>query len=192
MNTNTDLAKVIAYDENSQDATDAARAADAKFRSEGFTPILVPSTRGRLMTDLGMLNFQPTYYRTLPTGRLQQIDRVVLIGLNADRATYEYLEFNPGTLEMRNVYARGVRVVNRDIINNVEVVTRIDEVKFHATAVVTRQVALVVAYDVGLASTEASALHRSTFQHLNSVHHHFLTIGASQTLFEWIASCENL
>ena len=73
----TDLAKVIAYDETSQDAIDAARALDAKFRSEGFTSLLVPSARGRLRADMERLNFQPTYHRTLPTGRLQKIDRVV-------------------------------------------------------------------------------------------------------------------
>jgi hypothetical protein len=187
----TDLAKVIAYNENSQDATTAALALDAKFRSEGFTSLLVPSTRARLMADLRGLNFQPTYYRTLPTGRLQKIDRVVLIGLNADRATYEYLEFNPGTLEMRNVYDRGARVVNRVMIDGVEVVTRIDEVKYHEDAVVSRQVALVTAYDIGLENTNDSDI-RSEFRHLNSVHHHFLTIGARQTLFEWINSWENL
>ena len=78
------------------------------------------------------------------------------------------------------------------MIDGDEVVTRVDEVKYHADAVVSRQVALVVAYDVGLASTNDSAVNGSTFQHLNSVHHQFLTTGARQTLFEWINSWENL
>ncbi len=204
--TNTDLAKVIVYNKKSKDATDIARALAAKFKSEGFTPILKPCTRGKklksvlekLMRDSDVQNEQlknkPTFFRTLPptdkknprSGRRQKIERVVLIDLNADRATYEFLEFNRPTLEIRNIYAFGARVVNRVMTDGVEVVTRVDEVKYHADAVVTRQVALVVAYDINVASAEEDPA-----LNIVNVTHHFLRTGDSRKLPEWMASWEN-
>lgn len=203
--TNTDLAKVIVYNKKSKDATDIALALAAKFKSEGFTPILKASARGRrlktvlenLMRDSDVQNEQlkdkPTFFRTLPptkknprSGRRQKIERVVLIDLHADRATYELLEFNRPTLEMRNVYENGAQVVSRVMINGVEVVTRVDEVKNHADAAVTRQVALVVAYDINVESTETD-----TALNIVNVKHHFLRTGDSRKLHEWMALWEN-
>jgi len=217
--TNTDLAKVIAYNRNSQDATYIAQALAEKFQSEGFTPILEPCTRGRrLKTDLENLmrdstvqneelKNKPTYYRTLPptegksprSGQRQKIERVVLIDLNPDRDVYEYLDYNPGTLEIRNVYAPGVRVVNRVTTDGVEIVTRVDEIKSHRDTAVSLQVALVTAYDVGLTTTSESALHSSAFKHLSpmsNVEHIFQAKNANpyatQILWDLIAPRENL